>query len=427
MVQQNNLNAALKVVSAFIESLMSSEMLSSEDRRFDLYFWHAGEGTLFLSAEEAQQYRDCLRALLEAVSSSEQISPPSVERVFQNAIFAALDIRNQRTPEFKARLEQALQELPQTFRVYHCVNGLAPEGLPSTVGNVDFVVFDDRQLDKFREAAAKHAVDEEQRELRRQLLEELSQEKDLADHVVAVVTVAAIEGGAAELLATRELRLVIDVINFYSDLIPYNHAHLSLPGDADAARVVIPKLVVDGSQRGGFSVHNTLRGRLGELSLPKLWELDSRRNLGFSRVAKLLGGRRNDLEERIIAAIQWAGRATAEIRKETAFLLYAIALESIVLSDNYRTELTYRLRVRTAHLLADGIDSRRDLFSKLGKLYEIRSEIVHNGRYQVTDADLSLLRSITKAALIRICTGTEFLSMRSGKELGKWFQDRVLE
>src|SRR3990172_3666859 len=137
MVQQNNLNAALKVVSAFIESLMSSEMLSSEDRRFDLYFWHAGEGTLFLSAEEAQQYRDCLRALLEAVSSSEQISPPSVERVFQNAIFAALDIRNKRTPEFKARLEQALQELrqsliapPQTFRVYHCVNGLAPEGLP---------------------------------------------------------------------------------------------------------------------------------------------------------------------------------------------------------------------------------------------------------------------------------------------------------
>lgn len=429
MVQQNNLNAALKVVSAFIESLMSSEMLSSEDRRSDLFFSHADEGTLSLSGEEARQYRDCLRALLQAVSSSEQISPRAVEGVFQNAIFETLDIRKRRTPEFKARLNQALQELrqrltapAQTFLVYHRVNGLAPEGLPSKVGKVEFAVFGDQQLDMFRDAVAKHAVDEEQRELRRQLLEELSQEKDLVGHVVGAVEVAAVEGRAAESLATRELRLTIDVVNFYS-----GYAHLSLPGDADAAQVVIPKLVVEGSQRSSISVNHTRRGRLGELSLPKLWELDSQRNLGFSRVANLLGGQRNDLEEKIIASIQWAGRATAEIRKEESFLLYAIALESIVLSDNAPIELTYRLRVRVAHLLGDDVESRRDLFTKLGDLYKIRSMIVHSGRYQVTDADLSLLRGITKAALIRICTGSEFLSMSSPKELAEWFQDRILE
>lgn len=434
MVQQNNLNAALKVVSAFIESLMSSEMPSSEDRRFDLYFWHAGEGTLFLSAEEAQQYRACLRALLEVVSSTEKISPRAAEGVFQNAIFGALDIRKQRTPEFKARLDQALQELrqrltaaPQTFRVYHRVNGLAPEGLPSTVGNVEFVVFDDRQLEQFRSALAKHRVSEEQLELRRQLVEELRQEKDLAGCVVAAVKVPAIEGGAAQSLSTRELWLAIDVINFYSDLIPYNHGHLSLPGEADGANVLIPQLVVEGTQLGSVSVNRTRRGRLGELSLRQLWELDSRRNLGFSRVANLLGGQRNRLEEKIIASIQWAGRATQEIRREESFLLYAIALESIVLSDNDPIELTYRLRVRVAHLLGDDVESRRDLLTKLGDLYKIRSMIVHSGRYQVTDADLSLLRGITKAALIRICTGSEFLSMSSPEELAEWFQDRILK
>jgi len=98
-----------------------------------------------------------------------------------------------------------------------------------------------------------------------------------------------------------------------------------------------------------------------------------------------------------------------------------------VLADADPIELTYRLRVRTAHLLAEQIESRRDLFSKLGHLYGIRSKIVHSGRYQVTDADLALLRNITKAALIRVCTGSEFLSMRTGKELGEWFQDRVLQ
>ena len=217
------------------------------------------------------------------------------------------------------------------------------------------------------------------------------------------------------------------MVNFYSDLIPYNYAHLSLPGDADAAHVVIPKLVVEGSQRSSVSVNHTRRGRLGELSLPKLWALDSQQNLGFSRVANLLGGQRNDLEEKIIASIQWAGRATAKIRKEESFLLYAIALESIVLSDNDPIELTYRLRVRVAHLLGDDVESRRDLFTKLGDLYKIRSKMVHSGRYQVTDADLSLLRRITKTALIRICTRSEFLSMSSPKELAEWFQNRILE
>lgn len=433
MVRQDKLTAALKIVSAFIDSLTKAETLS-EDRRFDLFFSRADEGTLFLDREKSGEYDGCLRALWEAVSSDEQISLRAVEGLFQNAIFEALDIRKKRTPEFNARLDQALRELrlhltaaPQRYLVYCPLNGLASEGLPTKVGNLEFVVFGDEQLDLFRDAVAKHKVDEQQLEIRRRVLKDLQQDKELMGHVVGVVEVTAVEGRAAESLATRELRLAIDVVNFYSDLIPYNHAHLSLPGDADAARVVIPQLAVEGTQQSSLSINHSRWGRLGELSLPRLWELDSRRNLGFSRVAKLLGSRRNDLEDKIIASIQWAGRATTEIRKETAFLLYAIALESIVLSDNDAIELTYRLRVRTAHLLADDIDSRRDLVTKLGELYGIRSKIVHSGQYQVTDTDLSLLRSITKSVLIRICTGSDFISMASAKELGKWFQDRILK
>jgi len=433
MVRQDKLTAALKIVSAFIDSLTKAETLS-EDRRFDLFFSRADEGTLFLDREKSREYEDCLRALWEVVSSGEQISLRAVEGLFQNAIFEALDIKKKRTPEFNVRLDQALRELrfrltaaPQRYLVYCPLNGLASEGLPSKVGNLEFVVFGDKQLDLFRDAVAKHKVDEQQLEMRRRVLKDLQQDKELMGHVVGAVEVTAVDGRAAESLATRELRLAIDVVNFYSDLIPYNYAHLSLPGDADAARVVIPQLAVEGSQQSSFSINHTRWGRLGELSLPKLWELDSRRNLGFSHVAKLLGAQRNDLEDKILASVQWAGRAAAEIRKEAAFLLYAIGLETMVLSDNNPIELTYRLRMRTAHLLASDVGSRRDLFSKLGKLYDIRSEIVHNGRYQVTDADLSLLRSITKSALIRICTGNEFRSISSGKELGEWFQDRILE
>ena len=124
--------------------------------------------------------------LWEAVSSGEKISPRAVERVFQNAIFGS-GYLEKRFSEFSARLDQALRVLrlhltaaPQRFLVYCPVNGLAPEGLPSRVGNVEFVVFGNEQLDQFRAAVAMHNVDQEERESRRLGVDKLAQEKTLS-------------------------------------------------------------------------------------------------------------------------------------------------------------------------------------------------------------------------------------------------------
>ena len=432
MLRKEKLNTALKKVIVFISSLDKSEP-ESKKWDFAFFFSNADEGTIALGAEDAEKYRECLSALWEAVASDEQISLRTVERIFQAAIFEALDIGHKRQDDFSVRLQQALQNIQsgltaplQRFLVFCPISGLALDGLPIRVGNVEFGVFGNAQLDRFRAAVATHKVDQEQLKIRYDDVEKLGQEKDLFGRVTGAVQVGAIDEEAAESLGIKELRLTADVINFYSDLVPYNYARISLPGDADAARVVIPKLVVEGPQQTSVSTKYARWGRIGELSLTKLWEHDTGRNLGFDRLVKLLSGQRNDLEEKLIAAFQWAGRATKEIRKEEAFVLYTIALESVILADIDSTELTYRLRERTAHLLGSDFESRRDIFSKVRHLYGIRSKIVHSGRYQVTDADLALQRNITKRALIRICTAEEFSAMRNGKELGEWFQNRVL-
>lgn len=436
MAHQHKLESALAGVRDFIRSLSVSERVA-EHSDFGLSFWYEDEGTFFLTDPEAQQYRSTLEALVEAVRIGKQVSSRAVEKTFQQAILAALDLQHRRPPDPHLRLENAIDELrgfltapSQRFRVYRRVNGLAPDGLPSRVGNVEFVVFDDREVDRFRAAVGEHVVSEKQQELRYQLLDKLLQEEEIAGCTVGVVDVVAIEAGAAESLATWELRLTLDVINFYSDLIPYNRAHVSLPGDRDAAKAVVPQFVMEGRKKSSFSVNRFRIGRLGELSIPKLREVDSERSYGFSRVAELLAGQRNKLEEQIIASIQWAGRATAEShgdsRNEEVFLLYAIALESLILSDGNQAELTYRLRARVAHLLGDDSISRRSVFDSVKRLYDIRSKIVHTGRYQVTDADLSLIRNVTKAALIRVCTHGEFQFMTNPEHLGKWFEDRIL-
>ena len=64
--------------------------------------------------------------------------------------------------------------------------------------------------------------------------------------------------------------------------------------------------------------------------------------------------------DQVISSLQWADRATVERRREQAFLLYAIALESLVLADEDKQELKYRLRVPVAHLLGED-EQKRDL------------------------------------------------------------------
>jgi hypothetical protein len=447
MAQQQQIRMALDRVRKFIGSLIAAERVAGADdvsRWFEpgseigLWFWQEDEGTLYLTKPEAKRYRSTLGALVEAARRQAEISPGAVEAAFRQAILVALDLQDRRSSNLDIRLRNAidglhgsLTALPQTFRVYHRVLSLASDGLPTTVGKVEFVVFDNEQVERFRAAVGEHKVSEEQRERRFRQLEKLQEEGDIAGCTVGVVEVSAVDSGAAEALAVWELHRTLDVINFYSDLVPYNHAFLSLPGDRGPARKTVPQIIVAGKKMFSLSVNRTRVGPVGELSLAKLRTADAARKYGFGRAAELLATHGSELQEQIVTSIQWAGRATADrwggSRSEEVFLLYAIALESLILADHDTAELTYRLRLRVAHLLGSDTTSRREVFDSVGRLYRIRSKLVHNGRYQVTDADLSLVREITKAALLRVCTEDAFWTMSTPKELRKWFEDRVLD
>jgi hypothetical protein len=132
------------------------------------------------------------------------------------------------------------------------------------------------------------------------------------------------------------------------------------------------------------------------------------------------------LEDQIIASLQWAGRATVEPRKEEAFLLYAIAFESFFLSGGENRELSYRLRLLAAHFLGRDFQGRRDVFEKVDEMYKIRSKIVHSGHVQVAEADLGLMRRLTKAALIRVCTTPDLQRFASSQELQSHLLDQLL-
>jgi hypothetical protein len=146
---------------------------------------------------------------------------------------------------------------------------------------------------------------------------------------------------------------------------------------------------------------------------------------GGAFVSKLLQ-QRTSFANRILAGYEIAGGACIEQRYHMSFLLFAIALESVVLGKQNKSEITYQLSSRIAHLLATDVPSRRNLSKTVNSLYSLRSTIVHAGESEVAERELGSFRNICLSALFALSTLPAFEDMKSVEELEQWFNDRML-
>jgi hypothetical protein len=129
---------------------------------------------------------------------------------------------------------------------------------------------------------------------------------------------------------------------------------------------------------------------------------------------------------RIITGYVTAGTACVEPKPQLAFLLFAIALESVVLGDQMKTEITYQLSTRVAHLLASTVVAKRSIVKQVNDLYRLRSAIVHSGENEISEADLYTIRAICLRSLQTLATSSDFAGMKCVEELDQWFGDRML-
>jgi hypothetical protein len=221
------------------------------------------------------------------------------------------------------------------------------------------------------------------------------------------VTVKARDFETARRRANAATREAIDCLNFVGSMHPYNHAWLRFPGEASSAAVVTL-----GAARGGHAgaSHDAI-GPIGPFALGQLRQTPHTARL-MRKLSPLLakalaterrrrGRPRATVGEVLLAAVERSGRASTEREREQGFLLHAISLETAVLPVQ-ETELTHRLAVRVARLLSTKPRGRAWIQENVEKLYNVRSEIVHSGSYEVTDDDLGLLREIVTRTLLTL-------------------------
>lgn len=428
------LESALGVLGDFIRQLnISTEQV--EPTFPYIMFSDEFLGGLAMNGEDARNYRRVLSKIIEITTATEVMSKKWVEKQVQHAILASLDLVNlQKNVALDSRIEDSLLELanslkqePQDFQVYFPVGGIALDGLPFQFGSVMFKALNENEIEELVARSTLPGVSDLEKNNAHRFITDTLDDNETRKRALAIVKVSSVDNEAARTLALQEIRLAVDGLSFFSDIVPYAGNSPYIFGERGFTSVTLFDYKVAEPSSLAFSIHSV--GPQIPLKLRTLESYNIQSPIGFDKVSDILQqlpNRRTKLQKGFLASIQWAGRATAEPRQEEAFLLYMIALESLVLMDRDRAELNYRLSLRVAHLLGIDTSSRIKISKDLRELYGIRSRIVHNGDYQISAANLALIRAITKNCIIALLTSEPFCSMENEGQITAWFDEQIL-
>lgn len=417
------------MLESFLQDLVRN--VSEDETGFEgagRFLSQEGFGTVFLSQDEAREFEVVVETLINRYGSRDLISRSYVEAELRRAIFTAfgeIDAVDRCSP---ARVTRAIDELdlrlsrePSSFHCFIQLEGAGRDGLPFRFGKLRFVVFNDSQLRKFREATRQHRFDAKELAKRRHVLRGI-RDTHLWNGPCAIAVVKAKDAHAAEEIAVAEVRSALDVLNFFSDLTAYQSGRVFLPGDR--GRGLTTAMILEDS-----SSWYSRQARAGPPTLFDFSKLrgEARYRSARRRLHRILAEEAvNPVDELLLSGVRWAGRAATELRDEHAFLWYAIALESVLLPEDARDALGYRLRMRAAHLLTDDLAERREVAKAVRDVYQTRSKIVHGGRCDLAHAELEPIRAITKAVLLRLLSHREVRRLESVAQYRNWFEDRML-
>lgn len=404
---------------------VQSDFVSFSDERL---------GGLELTNDDASEYRATVEGVYAAVSSkSEHISQAAVESFVQEGILAAVDpVGASEEKDFEKRLASALKELsaqlrkePSLREVHFLVDGISKDNLPHSFGTCEFYfgdetsvarlairvrkIFDSLQRKEHVEWAKNEAVDK----IRSLIMGKTG----------VVAAVYAVDSNAAHVLAKRTARQAVDILNFYANLGGNPPSEVSLFSEGRGSGVLSTFLLSD--ELPSYSAPSE---RFGPY-IPFSFAAEYLDKAGFGRMSDMLGKRkeRTEIEDRLISAFQCAGRASVEPRKEAAFLWFAIALESLLSDRNDSSEITEKLALRGAHLIARNIKSRQTVYKNLKRLYRIRSRVVHSGSVEVGESQLSEIRFYSRVALLTMLCSTQFAAMCTDDDITDWFRSKLLD
>lgn len=201
----------------------------------------------------------------------------------------------------------------------------------------------------------------------------------------------------AEKTARYKAKLVLNYFRFLFCILHYERVHENLIQISIKSEVFHQEeLFFYQSEPDGNVSFSRGKGRssLQDFEIDKQFLRECKENIYFNDFFDFaFKNDKTEIEKIITTAIYWIGEAQADFDKESSFLKYWIAIESIFTSK--KNEITENLCKGISVILAFtpyGFiepNNIREIHNRVSKLYDLRGKIVHQGSYQeIKDTDL---------------------------------------
>ena len=130
----------------------------------------------------------------------------------------------------------------------------------------------------------------------------------------------------------------------------------------------------------------------------------------------------NELQNRIISAVDWIGKAVNEVDDANALIQSVFALESVLQLDTgiFRPSIVANIAETAAFLLEKTCEKRCEIERMIKSIYEARSAIVHGGRAKVSFEQANNALSTTKEVIVSMLVHPEISKFSCMKELERW-------
>ena len=128
----------------------------------------------------------------------------------------------------------------------------------------------------------------------------------------------------------------------------------------------------------------------------------------------------NKFQKIIMLAVEWIGQSMADPSPQSAFIKAAIALEIIFTPSKkaiISPSIVNQISESIALILGSSVDERLKIEKRVKELYELRSQIVHSGSKDISQADYKDLLEIARSIIKKILTSDKLNSVDTVEEL----------
>jgi hypothetical protein len=396
-------------------------------------------GTVFLDKYQHIDYSNFVDDLFEL--TNRKFHRKGIVSIVDDHIVKMVHEKGNGRDKKRAAVSEVVTQLtgPEvTWTVYFPVRNLSSRTLPFRAGSVNFARASQKEKQELIDEM-KGMVENEptykagHRAVLEQNCKYLMETKGAT---WAVLEQSAITGDAARALALPRLRLVIDVLNFYSCSIrDYNHGAL-IYMTGEASNNFAFSCAIKRTPDKSFSVNSTAAGGLypAEFKNP-IRKLFKFKENGYDEAMALLNVTSpNPIQQRVLAGLHWAGRAATSAamkrteflesdgEREESFLFYAICLESLFTKPKKEEGdgLTRTLTRRCCALIGRDEEDARNIKKLLGRVYDIRSRIVHQGKRAVPQSEFDQMRLLANECLVAMLLSPDIQQMQTEDEFEGW-------